>query len=141
MPQELSYFRLSLLSFLRESHPGLAINDAFITARADTAAEVYSTAIKNGLTHDRADELSNEVLYAGLLFSPCNILVNILWNEFSNEIPVETARLRALEILPKLDDVFGKYNLSDDFDATPEYNLLYTELTGAVQILIEDGIQ
>ena len=141
MLQELSYFRLSLLSFLWESHPGLAFDDAFIIARADAAAEVYSTAIKDGLTHDRAGELSDEVLYADLQFSPFNTLVHVLWNEFQGEIPVEAARLRALEMLPKLDEVFGKYNLSDDFDSTPQYDLLYTELTGAVQILIEDGIQ
>ncbi|MDR0231391.1 MAG: DUF1896 domain-containing protein [Dysgonamonadaceae bacterium] len=141
MSQELSYFRLSLLSYLHDSHPGLVANDAFIATRGDAAAEAYSAAVKNGETHDRAGELADEVLYAGLLFSPYNTLVNVLCSEFSDEILPEMARLRALEIMPKIDEVFGKYNLLDDFDSTPEYDLFYTELTGAVQILLENGIQ
>lgn len=34
-----------------------------------------------------------------------------------------------------------KYDLTDDFADTPDYELFYTELTGTVQILLEDGIQ
>ncbi|MBM6707127.1 DUF1896 family protein, partial [Bifidobacterium pullorum subsp. saeculare] len=37
-PDELSYYRLTLLSYLRESHPERAADDAFIRARADLAA-------------------------------------------------------------------------------------------------------
>ena len=70
MPEELSYFRLSLLSYLRDSHPHLATDAAFIATRGDTADEAYSAAVKNGQSHDQAGEIANEVLYAGLLFSP-----------------------------------------------------------------------
>ena len=34
-----------------------------------------------------------------------------------------------------------KYDLTDDFASTPEYDLLYTEVTGAVRILLEHGLQ
>jgi hypothetical protein len=37
--------------------------------------------------------------------------------------------------------VLEKYDLTDDFADTPDYELFYTELTGTVQILLEDGIQ
>lgn len=141
MPQELSYFRLSLLSYLRDSHPHLANDNAFITARGDAAAEAYSVAVKNGKTHDRAGEIANEVLYAGLLFSPYRTIVRILWNEFEKDVTPVLAESVALEMLPKLNGVFDKYGLTDDFDTTPEYDLLYTELTGTIQILPEDGIQ
>jgi hypothetical protein len=46
----------------------------------------------------------------------------------------------AIGLLPKLNVVFDKYDLTDDFDTTPEYDQFYTELTGAIQILLEDGI-
>ena len=32
---------------------------------------------------------------------------------------------------------FAKYKLDDDFDGKPEYDELYTELTGCIQIIIE----
>ncbi len=140
MPQELSYFHLSFLSFLRDSHPNLATDTNLIAARGDAAAEAYSSAIKNGQSHDQADELASEVLYRGLLFSPYRTIVRILWDEFEKEVTPVLAEGAAVGLLPKLKDVFSKYDLSDNFEATEEYNQLYTELTGVIQILLEDGI-
>lgn len=140
MPQELSYFRLSFLSFLRDSHPNLASDTNLIAARGDAAAEAYSSAIKNGQSHDQADEFASEVLYRGLLFSPYRTIVRILWDEFEKEVTPVLAEGAAVGLLPKLKDVFSKYDLSDNFEATEEYNQLYTELTGVIQILLEDGI-
>jgi len=80
-------------------------------------------------------------LYTGLLFSPYRTIVRILWNEFEKDVTPVLAESVALEMLPKLNGVFDKYGLTDDFDTTPEYDLLYTELTGTIQILPEDGIQ
>lgn len=138
-PVELSYYRLSLLSYLKESHPDRAGDRAFIAERADRAAELYSEAIRSGLSHIEAEELASVELYRGLHFSPYNILVNILWDEFSAEIPEDRAREVALQVLPLCGSVLAKYTLADDFADTPEYDLLYTELTGTVQILLEDG--
>jgi len=140
MSQELSYFRLSLLSYLKDSHPNLATDAAFVAARGDAAAETYSTAIKSGQTHDQAGETANEVLYAGLLFSPYRTLVRVLWDEFEKEVTPTLAEGVAMKLLPKLNEVFSKYELSDDFDETPKFNQLYTELTGTIHILLEDGI-
>ena len=140
MSQELSYFRLSLLSYLRDSHPHLVNDSAFIAARGDAAAEAYSAAVKNGQAHDQAGEIANEVLYAGLLFSPYRTIVRILWNEFEKEVTPMLSEGVAIELLPKLVSVFNKYDLTDDFDTTEEYDQFYTELTGAIQILLEDGI-
>jgi len=139
MPQELSYFRLSLLSYLKDSHPNLANDTAFIAARSDAASEAYSTAVRNGQTHDQAGEMANETLYAGLSFSPYRTIVQILWVEFEKEVTPALAERVAIELLPKLNKVFDKYTLSDGFDTTPEYDQLYTELTGTIQILLEDG--
>ena len=35
--------------------------------------------------------------------------------------------------------VFSGYKLHDDFDGSPEYELLYTELTGTIVLLIEEN--
>jgi hypothetical protein len=136
---ELSYYGLSLLSYLRDSHPDKAGDKAFIVQRADRAAEVYSQAIQSGLTHIEAEEQANAELYRNLHFSVYSTLVNILWDEFSAEIPEDNARKVALQLLPLCANVLAKYTLTDDFADTPAYDLLYTELTGTIQILLEDG--
>lgn len=136
---ELSYYGLSLLSYLRDSHPDKAGDKAFITGRADRAAEIYSQTIQSGLTHIEAEERASAELYRDLHFSVYNTLVNILWDEFSAEIPEDNARKVALQALSLCDNVLVKYTLTDDFADTPAYDLLYTELTGTIEILLEDG--
>lgn len=140
---ELSYYGLLLLSYLRDSHPLLAADTSFIADRADRAAEAYSDAIRAGSTHAEAEAAASDELYRRLHFSPYNTLVHILWDEFAAEVPEEAARAVALRLLalPVFRDVLAKYDLADDFAATPEYSQLYTELIGTVQILLEDGLQ
>ena len=138
---ELSYFRLSLLSYLRESHPDKADDKQFIAVRGDAAAEEYSRIIKLGGSHDEAEETASQILYAGLHFSPYRTIVNILWDEFTDEIDPALAEGVAMELLPRLSAVIGHYTLSDDFAGSQEYQLLYTELTGAIQTFLENGIQ
>jgi hypothetical protein len=38
---DISYYRLSLTDFLKESHPELLIDNAFIAERSETAVETY----------------------------------------------------------------------------------------------------
>ena len=78
-PQELSYYRLLLLSFLRESHPELVSDTDFIATRADSAAEAYCEAVRTGSTHDAAAEIANQILFSGLHFSKYDVIVTVLW--------------------------------------------------------------
>lgn len=137
---ELSYFRLSLLSYIRDTHPDKATDHEFIAVRGDAAALGYSQAIKAGHTHDYAEEISSQVLYEGLHFSTYRTLVTILWDEFSEEVNPLQAEGIAKELLRRLTDTIQKYTLSDDFADTPQYNQFYTELTGEIQILLENGL-
>lgn len=137
---ELSYFRLSLLSYLKDSHPHLANNAGFIKERGDEAAEVYSAAIKLGLSHIEAEAEASEALFKGLNFSVYNTLIHILWNEFREEIPEEEAEETALKLLPLCDKVIRQYELTDDFAESFSYDLLYTELTGTIQDLLKNGL-
>ncbi|MDR2949953.1 MAG: DUF1896 domain-containing protein [Prevotella sp.] len=136
-PMEMSYFRLNLLSYLRDAHPDKANDFSFIAGHGDTATEAYSQAIKSGLDHIQAGEIANETLFAGLHFSPYNTIVEILWNEFSNEVPEEKAKELALQLLPECQSVLAKYDLNDDFVSEPEYDQLYTELTGTIALYLE----
>ncbi|WP_042367707.1 DUF1896 domain-containing protein [Bacteroides neonati] len=137
-PMELSYYGLSLLSFLKESHPDKLNDTAFIEARANLAADTYENALREGYVQSGAEEMANDVLYTGLHFSCHDAIVNVLWNEFADEVPQGDAREVAIRLLPHLKVVFDKYPLSDDFAYTLEYELLYTELTGAILIHFEE---
>jgi hypothetical protein len=135
---ELSYYRLTLQSFLSESHPELANDAEFITSRGDLAAQTYSQALLDGHSNDQAEVLASEVLYKGLYFSKHDTIVNVLWNEFNLEVPQGSAKNMAQKLLTFCEGVFSKYPLSDDFAYEPEFNQLYTELTGTIVIWMEE---
>ena len=121
-PAELSYYGLYLLSYLKENHPDKAHDAAFVEERADRAADMFEQARREGYTPGGAHEL-----------------VEVLWNECSDEIPQSEAPAVALKLLPYVEGIFTQYPLSDDFAYSPEYERLYTELAGAVLICIEEN--
>lgn len=140
-PAEMSYFRLNLLSYLRDSHPELANNHSFVSGRGEMAAEAYSEAIKNGSDHIQAAEIANETLFEGLYFSPYNLIVEILRNEFFDEVSESEIHEKAGELMPECRDILSAYNLNDDFSESAEYELLYTELVGTILTLLENELQ
>ena len=136
----LSYYGLSLLSFLLESHPALAGNAELIRTRADRAAETYSQAI-NGESRPEAEAQATQILYQGLHFSLYNTIVNILWDEFEELVPEDQARDIARKILPRVAYLKREYDLNDDFGSSPAYERFYTELVGTIQNLLDYGVQ
>ena len=140
--QDISYFRLSLMDFLRESHPERLKDSRFILSCADAATETYRQAILSGDTPEEAIEQANAILFDGLHFSKHDTLVNILWNEFADEVPEDDAKEMAIKLLSECESVFAEYPLSDNFAYEPEYELLYTELTGTIALYLEShGLQ
>ena len=137
--KELSYFRLKLEAYLGEHYPERVNENTFVTARADEALTAYCDAVVQGFSHPEAETMASEVLYQGLHFSKYDTLVSILENEFEKELPSPLPeRLTPMLLKNKaVQSVFDKYELTDDFGATPEYEKLYTELTGTIVLLIE----
>ena len=137
--KELSYFRLKLEAYLGEHFPERVNENTFVTARADEALAAYCDAIAQGFSYPEAKVMASEVLYQGLHFSKYDTLVSILENEFEKELPSPLPeRLTPMLLKNKaVQSVFDKYELTDDFGASPEYEKLYTELTGTIVLLIE----
>ena len=83
--------------------------------------------------------LAEEVLFKGLHFSRYDLLITIMEQEFEKELPNPLPeRLVPMLIKNKaIQDVFAKYDLTDDFESREEYEELYTELTGTIVLLIE----
>ena len=139
--KELSYFRLKLETYLGEHFPEMLSDKSFVTARADEALTTYCDAVAQGFSHPEAETMASEVLYRGLHFSKYDTLVSVLENEFEKELPSPLSeRLAPLLLKNKaVQSVFAKYDLTDEFGASPEYEKLYTELTGTIVLLIEDN--
>ena len=137
--KELSYFRLKLENYLSEHFPEMQSDKPFITARADDALTTYCDAVAQGFSHPEAETMASEVLHRGLHFSKYDTLVSVLENEFEKELPSPLPeRLSPILLKNKaVQSVFGKYDLTDDFGTSPEYEKLYTELTGTIVLLIE----
>ena len=137
--KELSYFRLKLENYLGEHFPEMLSDKPFITARADEALTTYCDAVAQGFSYPEAESMASEVLHRGLHFSKYDTLVSVLENEFEKELPSPLSeRLSPILLKNKtVQSVFDKYELSDDFSASPEYEKLYTELTGTIVLLIE----
>jgi hypothetical protein len=129
---ELSYFQLQLLAFLKESHPDKVNDLKFIRQRSELAALAYSEAIQSGESHIEAEELARAELFRGLHFSKYDTLFEILSEEFADTVEEEKIPQYALELLPLCEDIFSVYDLHDGFADTPEYQKLYTELTGKI---------
>ena len=133
---ELSYFETALLFYLKESHPHIAGNKAFIRERADSAAEAYEHAIREGLSVAQALELADTVLYQDLRFSRFDTVFEAV-SEWFPEILPEERRHFCLKVFPPAQPAFGKYPIDDRFESSPSYHTLTVELTGFIQSYIE----
>ena len=136
---DFSYYGLYLLDYLRTNKFEQASDDAFIRERADRAAETYERSRLEGYPPEGAQELAMDTLLRGLRYSKYAILREVVENEFANEVPEKKREAFIRKLLPPVGNVFSAYDLSDDnFALSPEYDLLYTELTGAAVLYIDE---
>ena len=136
---DFSYYGLYLLDYLRKNKFEQASDNAFIRERANRAAETYERARLEGTTSAGAQELAMNTLLEGLHYSKYAILREVVENEFADEVPETEREYFTQKLLPLVKNVFSIYDLSDDnFALSSDYDLLYTELTGAVVLYIEE---
>ena len=83
------------------------------------------------------------VLTKDLGLSQWSILIEVLEKEFSRELNDGQRLTFAEKLLPLLAPVFEPYDLTEpEFELSPDYVQLYTELTGGVVLYIEQyGVQ
>lgn len=140
--KELSYFGLKLQELLNSSFPELSGDKAFISLRSQRAANTYEDAFKAGNSVEQCDKIAELILFEGLHFSKFDIVFKAVCNEFDTIMADEELHPFAWKMLTVCESVFEQYPLTEDFADSPEYEMLYTELTGTIQIWIEDnGLQ
>ena len=107
--------------------------------RADRAAKAEWGERLTGLPAEGAHELAMDPLLRGLHYSRYAILREVVENEFADEVPEEKREAFVLKLLPLVGNVFSVYDLSDDnFALSSDYDLLYTELTGATVLYLDE---
>ncbi len=138
-----SYFWLRLKEYLNESYPELANDQDFLDARSDLAAQTYVDHIGYGDNHVEAEHYANEVLFANLPFSKMDLVYEVIDREFERYLKDNEdidQREFALEMLPICKPIFEKYDIERrEFEYTRDYEWLYTELTGTIQIWLEEN--
>lgn len=137
MDKELSYYELYLLDYLKKYHPEKAGDTEFIQQRADSAAALFEASRLQGYSVIEAQEFAIAELTKELHFSKHHMVLEILESEFNDVIPAEERTKFAVKVTPYLDEIFSKYS-SDDFDFTLNNNSLYTEITGAIFLYLEE---
>ncbi len=140
--KDLSYYTLRLQELLNTSFPEKAHDRQFIDQRSRWAANAYEGAFRSGNSIEQCDRIADYILFDGLHFSKFDTVFQVVCNEFDTVMADEELRPFALKMLPLCGPVFTHYELTDDFAYDIAYDLLYTELTGAIAIWIEEnGIQ
>lgn len=140
--KDLSYFTIRLQELLNMSFPELSGNKAFVTDRSKLAANAYEGAFMAGNRIEQCSEIAEYILFENLHFSKFDTVFKVICNEFDTIMTDEELRPFALKMLPVCEAVFENYPLSEDFADSSEFELLYTELTGTIQIWIEEnGLQ
>ena len=138
---ELSYFRLKLTAYLHDHQPELVDDATLVSSRSDAALTAYCDAVAQGFSRPEAESIASNVLFEGLHFSKYDTLVSVLENEFEAEFPSPLPEKLAPILLRNkaVQRVFANYNLTGDFAASPQYEDLYTELTGTIVLIIEQN--
>jgi hypothetical protein len=141
MTEPLSYHYLTLVRYMAEHHPDRIGNTDFIHRRSQEADRAFERASKEGHTFEESREKAFDVLFRGLRFSPLDLLLQILEEEFPKERETEDERLAfAIQMLERYRTVIESYPYeSDGFAGSTEYVQLYTELTGCITLYLKSN--
>ena len=141
--EEISFYFLYLKNYL-ESYRFAGVTDAFIRTRADAAEVAYEKARLAVAEGDEAHSVSMAVLRDGFRYSDYEIIMDVLEEEFKDDISVEMRPFMAsyLQSLTMVDDVFDSYDMQDNtFVPSGRYYQLRCELTGVISIILtENGL-
>lgn len=135
--QELSYYELYLLNYLKEYHPEKVDDIDFIKERSDNAAILFEKSRLDGKTVMDAQEIAMKELMRGLHFSKHYLILTIIKDEFEKEVPDDKVLLLIKKMESNFNSIFAKYTLSDDFEQSSYYHSLYIELTGEITLYLE----
>lgn len=115
--QELSYYELYLLNYLKEYHPEKVDDIDFIKERSDNAAILFEKSRLDGKTVMDAQEIAMKELMRGLHFSKHYLILTIIKDEFEKEVPDDKVLLLIkkwnLTLIPFLQNTHSQMTLNN----------------------------
>lgn len=135
---DFSYFSLRLAELLSVSFPDKGNNYKFILLRSQLAESVYENAFKAGHSVSYCIAIAESIFFEELTISRYDLIFKVICNEFSLVVADEEIQPLALMMLTECESVFSGYHLTEEFKDSLDYDVLYTELTGSIQIWIEE---
>ncbi|QIH34472.1 DUF1896 family protein [Sphingobacterium sp. DR205] len=136
--KNVSYFKLRLQELLNTSFPEKAYNNKFINQRSQWAFNAYEGALSGGNPQEECEKIADSILFEGLYFSKFDCIFKVVSYEFDTMMADEELRPFALNMLNICEPVFFKYEISDDFLYTTDYDLLYDELSEFISCWIKN---
>lgn len=141
--RELDYWYLYLYNYLRDHHfTQEELDSEIVASKADSAAECFSNARRNGYDYFGAKELSMQQLFCGIGDSVYEILADILEEDFSNDLDLSDAKWYDFWIRTLVE------NIPDLFEGVEETDLGYVaesveshryELIGRIAIYLNSN--
>lgn len=130
--KELNYYRLRLRHYLKDYHPQLLGDEAFISSRAEAASEACERAFLTGSNPYEAHYESVQVLLEGLEFSPYLLIEDLIEEMGVSEEMLPTLALRLITS-PKVQSILAEYSFSDEFELTTEYEDVRERIRDTIQ--------
>ena len=141
MPKDINFLELELTKHIIEDFPQLITDEEFIEGRAELALQTLVSYDRQGYSYDESLYEAHKVLYAGLNYSLFKDFVRLLETEFP-EVPEEEWRPMAVKLMEACKAVTDKYQIDDEFDGSPDRDVMLAELVGHIRTYIDKhGIQ
>lgn len=128
LTKDLNYFRSNLQELLDSNFPEKSYDTKFINQRSSWALNAYQGAILGKNTEEEAEKIANSILFEGLYFSKFNTIFQVVRYEFDTIMIDVEIRPFALKMLNVCEEIFCKYEISDDFAYSTTYDYLYADL-------------
>jgi hypothetical protein len=141
----INYYGLTVLKYLDDYHPDLALDYDFIMERANSGAQcVEDYILEHGTAAHFQSEArirAHEVMLSDLEFSEHSIITTIVDDFYARTSYARgSSELRSvsMELRPQLKSIFAKYPTSDpEFPASCEYDEMVEKLTKKAEKLLQ----
>lgn len=135
-------FEVRLTQYMIENHPDKIEDVNFIHERSRMAAHTFETCSVAGMSVDESMREAERTLFHELLFSPYQLMREVLTGSF--DYTEESTELDefALQMLDMNQSLIQRYNIGDDFAGSTQETALYDEIKDSInQYLIKNGLQ
>ena len=142
IPINHSVFYARLTEYVMIHHPQRIKETDFITERAAAAARVFESSSIAGMSVEEAMAEADHTLFEGLLFSPFQLVREVVITEFDYTENDDELDEFTLQMLDNVQPLIAAHQPDDHFQGSTEYTELYNEIKESInQYLVRNGIQ